>query len=519
MTWLLWICMETKDQSAKKEKVIMVIRDGWGERQSKENNAIMQVNTPVDDVLREKYPSTLIDASGNAVGLPTGYQGNSEVGHMTIGSGRIIFQPFERINKSIEEGSFFENKAFTDAIKNCKDNSSKLHIAGLLQVEGVHSHKDHLFALIDLCRQQDFRDVYFHIFTDGRDSPVNASISHLESLKEKLSETGIGEIATISGRFYAMDRDKRWDRTKKAYDCVVLGNCETEFEDALSAVKESHNKDITDEFIVPMKKQGFGGINNKDSFIFFNFRTDRPRQLTKALVEDEFDGFERENKNLFYVGMTQYYRPMNGRVAFEDVSFTNLLGDVIADNGLKQLRISETEKYAHVTFFFNGQKEEPSEGEDRILVPSPKVETYDKSPEMSVNEITQKLVEQINTEKYDLIVTNLVNCDMVGHTGDVDAIEKAIKAVDSATGKIVDSGLSHGYTILIFADHGNAEDQSLEWKTSHTMNKVPFIIVSDDMKGSVLKEDSGLSDVAPTVLTLMGLSVPSEMTGKSIVEK
>ena len=497
------------------KKVILVIRDGWGYRKECKDNAICEAPTPNTDKLMEKYPNVLLDASEEAVGLPKGYQGNSEVGHMTIGSGRVIFQSLARINKSIKDGDFFKIPEFLDAIKNCKENKTKLHLIGLLQVEGVHSHKEHLFALLDLCKKENFKDVLVHVVTDGRDSPVTDSLKHVEDLKLKLKDIGFGGIATVSGRYYVMDRDKRWERTKKAYECIVEAKADVEFEDTLKTIKESHAEDITDEFIIPRKRKGYGGVKQKDSFIFYNFRTDRPRQLTMAIVEKKFEGWERKPMDVFYVGMTQYYIPMNAKVAFPDMEIKKLLGEVVSKAGLKQLRISETEKYAHVTFFFNGQIEKPYKNEDRILVHSPKVATYDMKPEMSVYEVTEKLVDAIKSKKYDLIVTNLVNGDMVGHTGIIETIKKAVSAVDDCVGKIVDAGVENDYTLLLFADHGNAEDQTAGWRTSHTTNPVPLIVVSEEKYK--LKKGKGLKDIAPTALKILELEKPEEMTGESLI--
>lgn len=503
------------------KKVILIIRDGWGYRKEKVKNAIAETKTPYTDKLMKEYPNTLIHASGEYVGLPEGYQGNSEVGHMTIGSGRIFYQSLAKINKLIETKEFFNIKEFLDAINNCKKYKTHLHIIGLIQTEGVHSHIEHLFALLKLCKQENFKEVYIHALTDGRDSPPTDSIKNLNSVLDKIKEFGLGKIMTISGRYYAMDRDKRWERTKKAYDCIVKGISPESFDDSITAIKNSHKNNITDEFIVPIKEKSYTGINDNDSIIFFNYRTDRTRQLTQAIVEKDFNGFERQQLKVFYVAMTQYYNPMNAKVAIKDESSNNLLGEVIADNNLKQLRISETEKYAHVTFFFNGQKEEPNKNESRILIPSPKVATYDLKPEMSVYEIKDKLVEEINKNDYSLIVTNLVNGDMVGHTGNIPAIKKAISAVDECLGKIVEAGLKNDYTILVFADHGNAEDQTEKWITSHTLNPVPLILISNDktLKNSKLKKDKGLQDIAPTVLEILGIQKPKEMTGESIINK
>ncbi len=504
----------------KKEKVILLIRDGWGYRKSQKDNAIASASTPCTDKLMAEYPNTLLKASGEAVGLPKGYQGNSEVGHMTIGSGRIILQSMKRINESIDDKSFFSIPEFLKAIDNCKKNKSALHIAGLLQEEGVHSHIDHLYALLDLCRQNKFYDVKLHLFTDGRDAPVDASIGHFKDLQKKLKRLGFGEIATISGRYYSMDRDKRWDRTKKAYDCIVEGKSKN-FYDPITAIKESHTKGVTDEFILPIKKYSFKGMNKNDSFIFFNFRTDRTRQLTKAIVENDFNEWVRKKKNVYFVAMTQYYKGMNAKIAFKEQTLGNLCGKIISKNNLKQLRISETEKYAHVTFFFNGQTERKYRGESRILVSSPMVPTYDQKPEMSGNEVATKLIKEIRKDKFDFVVANLVNADMVGHSGNKEAIKKAIETVDDCTGRIVDEGLKKGYTILVFADHGNAEDQRPEWRTSHTTNPVPLILVSGNkrLKKAILRKGMGLKDIAPTALEIFGLDKPQEMTGESIIQK
>jgi 2,3-bisphosphoglycerate-independent phosphoglycerate mutase len=500
-------------------RVILVIRDGWGFRESCEDNAICSAKTPYADKLMREYPNTLLDASGEAVGLAAGYQGNSEVGHMTIGSGRIIFQSLPRIDKSIESGDFYKIGEFVNAIENCKKNQTTLHIMGLLQSEGVHSHERHLHALLRLCQRENFKNVKIHVFTDGRDAPVKDSIKHIKALYEVISETGVGEIATISGRFYAMDRNKTWDRTRKAYDCIVYGETSREYTDLIEYVEKLHAGDETDEFIVPSKKTRYCGVQESDSMIFFNFRTDRTRQLTQAIVEEDFIGWERKPLKLHYVAMTQFYNPMNAHIAFKDIPLANLLGETISKAGLKQLRISETEKYAHVTFFFNGQVEKPYPGEERALIQSPKVNTYDLKPEMSAYEVSEKLVEEIQKDIYDFIVVNLVNCDMVGHTGDVAAIEKAISAVDECSGKIVDAGLERGYTLMIFADHGHAEDQTPDWRTSHTTNKVPLIIASknEKIRSAKLKTGMGLKDIAPTALMILGLGKPSEMSGENII--
>ncbi len=500
----------------KEKKVILVIRDGWGYRESKVDNTITASDTPVDDRLRRDYPWTLIDASGEAVGLPPNYQGNSEVGHLTIGSGRTIDQSLVRINKSIENGEFFKKEEFIDAINNCKENGSNLHIIGLLQKEGVHAHINHLFALLDICKNQDFHNVLIHIITDGRDAPPTKGREYIKELISKIDSLGFGEIATVSGRYYSMDRDKRWERTKKAYDVLVEGTLDNHFDNPLSMLEECYKKGETDEFIIPGARKGYEGIKENDSIIFYNSRTDRPRQLTQAIVEKDFNGWERNPLNVFFVSMTEYYRPMNTKIAFKESENKNILGEVLSREGLKQLRISETEKYAHVTFFFNGQREDPFPDEDRIMVPSPKgVATYDEKPEMSAYEVRDILVKEIETGKYRFIAVNLVNADMVGHSGDREKTKMAVEAVDKVTGDIIEAGLANDYDILVTADHGNAEDQSSEWGTSHTTNKVPLIMVSN--RELSIGEGGGLRDLAPTILEILGIEKPKEMDGKSLL--
>ncbi len=504
----------------KNKPIIIIIRDGWGYRKEKEFNATEMGENPYTRMLMEKYPNTLLDASGEAVGLPKGYQGNSEVGHMTIGAGKIFFQSLPRINKSIESGEFFKNPELSKAIENCKKNKSTFHILGLLQKEGVHAHMDHCIALIELCKKENISDVLIHIISDGRDSPVDQTLKNVKELEEIIKKIGIGKIATISGRYYAMDRDKKWDRTKVAFDCIQNGITDIIFDNIDKSIEESYSKGETDEFLKPRKAIWYQGIKNNDSVVFFNFRTDRTRQLTMALIEDNFEGWERKPLNIFFVAMTEFYSPMNnrGHVAFPTEPVVNLLGEVLSKNNLKQLRISETEKYAHVTFFFNGQMEKAYEGEERILVPSPKVSTYDLKPEMSVYELGDRIVEEIKKQKYDVIITNLVNADMVGHTGVWEAILKAVKAVDDNLKKITQAGLQQNGVILILGDHGCIEEKTPELKTSHTKNKIPFIMVSNDQKllSVKLKEGRGLQDVAPTVLKLLEINQPLEMTGEPL---
>ncbi len=500
-------------------KVLLIIRDGWGYREETEKNYIALADTPNTDALTAKFPHTIIKASGLAVGLPDGFQGNSEVGHMTIGSGRIAFKSLVRINTAIEDGSFFTIPEFLDAIENARKHGTVLHLLGLLQSEGVHAHEDHLFALLDLCKQQNFSNVLVHVITDGRDAPIHDSLLHLAKLQAKFDEIGFGKVATISGRYYTMDRDTRWERTQKAYDAIVLATSLEKFDDAKTQIETCHTFGETDEFIVPRCASWYAGIKKDDSFIFFNCRTDRTRQLTKAMINDNFVGWERDVLPIFFVAMTEFYRPLPGHVAFKDISMENILGEVLANHGKHQLRISETEKYAHITFFFNGQREVPYEFEDRIMIPSPKIASYDLKPEMSVYEIADNLVEQISTEKYEFIATNLVNGDMVGHTAVADAIIHAVEAVDDCVGKIVASALDHGYSVIITADHGNAEDKTPAWETSHTINPVPLILVSNnpELQNITLQEGGTLADIAPTVLELLGIEKPVEMTAKSLI--
>lgn len=502
----------------KRQKVVVLIRDGWGYRKEENGNALTKKLASVSFGLMEKYPTTMLAAAGEAVGLPSGYQGNSEVGHVTMGVGRVIFQPFAQINKSIREGDFFKKPELLAAVENCKKNKSALHIMGLLQEEGVHSHTDHLYALLDFCKQQGISNVFIHAFTDGRDTPPTAGIEEMKKLQAALTALGFGKIATISGRYYAMDRDKRWDRTKKAYDAIVSAEGQ-EFEDPVEKLSNYYSAGETDEFIVPSVVKGYEGVNPHDSIIFYNFRTDRTRQLTMAIVEKSFEGWDRKPFEGVFVCMTQYYSPVNALVVFKDQDLTNILGEVVSNAGLKQLRISETEKYAHVTFFFNGQKEEPFKNEERIMVPSQKVATYDLKPEMSAHELTDAIVGELKKGIYDLVVANLVNVDMVGHTGVLDAIYKAVKVVDECTGKVAQAGLENGYTTLILGDHGCAEDKTPENPTSHTTNPVPLTMVSLDpeLEKSSLRQDGGFADVAPTVLDLLGVKKPEQMTGESLI--
>jgi len=497
----------------KKNKVIFIIKDGWGYRKEKDFNAVAEANTPYSDFLERNYPTTVIKASGEAVGLPKGYQGNSEVGHITIGAGRIVKGDLFVINEAIKNRSFFKNEQFLKAIENCKKKNSHLHIIGLLQKKGVHSHSDHLYALLDLCKKNKFKKVFIHVITDGRDAPVKDGEKQLKDLKKKIEKIGFGEVVTLSGRYYAMDRDKRWERTKKAYLAIAEGETKEKFDDPAREIKKCYQKNETDEFIIPTAKEGYAGFADNDSVIFFNFRSDRPRQLTQAIVEKNFNQWKREKISVFFVAMTTYYSSLKN-VAFKKRRVKNILGEVVSKNKMKQLRVSETEKYPHVTFFFNNQEEKPFLGEVRELVSSPKIPTYDLMPKMKAKTVANKTVKEIKKNKYHFIVVNLVNADMVGHTAKKEKIIEAVEVVDKETNKIVQAGLQEKYTIFIFADHGNAEDQRPQWATSHTTNPVKLTVLSEEMKR--LKKNGGLQDIAPTALSVLGIKKPKEMTGECL---
>ena len=504
-----------------KKPVVLMVLDGYGLSDHKEGNAIAMANTPVMDKLMAECPFVKGAASGLAVGLPDGQMGNSEVGHMNIGAGRIIYQDLTRITKAIADGDFFKNKVLISAIENCKKNDSDLHLWGLLSDGGVHSHIEHLYGLLELCKKENFDRVYVHAFLDGRDTPPASGKDYIEQLLAKMKEIGVGKIASLSGRYYAMDRDNRWERVGKAYDAMVYGEG-NKADNAVDAIKASYAADVTDEFVVPTVIDENGKISANDSVIFFNFRPDRAREITRTLVDDDFTGFERRNGRfpLYYVCMTQYDATMpNVDVAFKPASLENTFGEYIAKKGLSQLRIAETEKYAHVTFFFNGGVEAPFENEDRALINSPKVATYDLQPEMSAYLVCDEVLKRIESDKYDAIILNYANCDMVGHTGVFDAAVAAVEAVDECVGKTVDAVLAKGGIALITADHGNADKMMEEDGspfTAHTTNLVPLIIAG---AGNVLIREGGvLADLSPTMLKLMGLEQPKEMTGKSIIK-
>lgn len=507
-----------------KKLTMLMILDGFGINDNEKGNAVKLANTPNIDRLMKTCPTTEVYTSGLNVGLPDGQMGNSEVGHTNIGAGRIVYQELTRITKSIEDGDFFSIPEFVEAIENCKKNNSKLHIMGLLSDGGVHSHIRHLFALLELAKRRDFEDVYVHCFLDGRDTPPASAEGYIMQLEEKMKEKEVGKIASISGRFYAMDRDKRWQRIKKTYDALVNGIGENKAS-AVTAIESSYQKEIFDEFVEPTVivngETPIATIEKNDSVIFFNFRPDRAREITRTLVDKEFNEFETKDLNLYFVCMTPYDETMpNVKVAFKKEPLKNTFGEYISNNGLTQLRIAETEKYAHVTFFFNGGEEKQYKGEDRILVPSPKVETYDLKPEMSAIEVTDKVVEAIKSEKYDSIILNYANPDMVGHTGNLEASIKAIETIDNCVGRVIEEINKVNGVCLITADHGNSE-QMIDYKTgephtAHTTNPVPLILVG--MEGVTLKTGK-LADLAPTMLDIMGLKKPDEMTGESIIVK
>ncbi|MGN1298474.1 MAG: 2,3-bisphosphoglycerate-independent phosphoglycerate mutase [Candidatus Scatovivens sp.] len=507
-----------------KSTTMLMILDGFGINEQEEGNAVKLANIPNINELLKKNPNTIIHTSGIDVGLPEGQMGNSEVGHTNIGAGRIIYQDLAKITKSIEDGDFFSKEEFIQAIENCKKHNSKLHIMGLLSDGGVHSHNRHLYGLLELAKRKDFENVFVHCFMDGRDTPPASGENFITQLEAKMEEKGVGKIATISGRFYSMDRDKRWERVEKSYNALVKGEGE-KYNSATVAIEESYQKEIFDEFIKPTvicnnNGEPLAKIEENDSVIFINFRPDRARQITRAIVDENFDGFSRDYFKTFFVCMTPYDETMpNVKVAFKKEEIKNTLGEILSKNGLKQLRIAETEKYAHVTFFFNGGEEKQYEGEDRILVPSPKVETYDLKPEMSAFEVTNKVVDAIKSNKYDLIILNYANPDMVGHTGNLEAAIKALEALDECVKKVCDAINDVNGVLLVTADHGNSE-QMIDYKTgepytAHTTNPVPLAIVG--LKNKKLKEGR-LADIAPTILEILGLEKPEEMTGESLIE-
>ena len=505
---------------------VLLILDGYGIAKDPSVSAI-EGHSPNIKKLMEEYPWAEGEASGFDVGLPEGQMGNSEVGHLNMGAGRVVDQPLVKITKKVRDGSFFENEVLLGAIENCKKYDSNLHIYGLLSDGGVHSHTEHMYAAVELAKRHGLSKVYVHAFLDGRDVPPTSGKEYLETLKNKLNEMGVGKIATIGGRYYVMDRDTNWDRVEKAYDAFTLGEG-VQALDAVDAISKSYDDGVTDEFVLPtvLTEDGHpvATIDDNDSIIFFNFRPDRAREITRAFVTDDFSGFERKKKvnNLYYVNYAECDASItNKHVAFpQEEKMENTLSEYLSKQGLKQLHIAETEKYAHVTFFFNGGIEDEVEGEDRILVASPKVATYDLQPEMSVYEVTDKLLDALDSDKYDFVVCNFANGDMVGHTGIMEAAQKAVEAIDECAMKVVNKVIEKNGQMFICADHGNCDIMVTPEgapHTAHTTNKVPFIIVNyrKDIK---VREGGKLGDIAPTILEMMGITIPEEMTGESLIE-
>ena len=508
----------------KNKLTMLVIIDGWGINENEEANAAKLANTPNLDYLFGQYPDSIIHTSGLDVGLPDGQMGNSEVGHMNIGAGRIVYQEFTRISKSIADGDFFNKEEFINALENAKKNNTNLHIYGLLSDGGVHSHNTHLYALLKLCKMQNFDRVFVHCFLDGRDTPPASAENYIIELEDRMKEIGVGRVASIMGRYYAMDRDKRWERVKLAYDALVNGEG-LKASSAVDAIENSYQKEEFDEFVKPTLVTDSNGepiatIKENDSIIFFNFRTDRAREITRSLVDPEFDGFEVKHFPTYYVCMTEYDATMpNVHVAFKPQTFKNKFGEYISSLGYSQLRIAETEKYAHVTFFFDGQEEVDYPGKTVKKIDSPKVATYDLQPEMSAYEVTDTVVDYIRKNETDVIILNYANCDMVGHTGSLEAAIKAVEAVDECVGKVAAEVLKVDGQLVIIADHGNCE-QMIDYNTgephtAHTTNPVPIILVTNNKELKIA--EGKLCDIAPTLLDLMGVDKPAEMTGKSLI--
>ncbi len=504
-----------------KKRVLLCILDGWGISKDKEYNAVYCADTPNYDKFIKEMPNTILHADGLNVGLPEGQMGNSEVGHLNIGAGRIVYQELTRINKSIDEGDFFKNSEFLNAINHVKNNNSALHIYGLVSPGGVHSSMKHLKALIKMTSDTGLKNVYVHAFLDGRDTPPKSADKYLAEIEEELKKYNLPKIASIIGRYWAMDRDKRWERVEKAYNCLTLGEGIKE-EDSNSAINNSYNNNVTDEFVEPVsisKRR----IDDNDAIIFFNYRPDRAREITRSFVDENFEGFNRKKviKNLYYVCMTQYDETLSTPVAFKPQTLVNILGDVLDENGIKQFRTAETEKYAHITFFFNGGVEKSGKLETRALVNSPKVATYDLKPQMSAYEVCDNVLKALDDEQYGFILVNFANPDMVGHTGVMEAAVKACHAVDECVGKIAQKALENDVTMIITADHGNAEwmfdTKTNAPQTAHTTNPVPFIIVSGEKYE--LNQEGALCDIAPTVLDILNIERPKEMTGKSMIKE
>lgn len=506
------------------KKVILIIMDGWGLGKVASADAIQHANAPFTKSLYTRYPNTTLITCGEAVGLPDGQMGNSEVGHLNLGAGRVVYQELQRINVAVRDGSFARNEELLKAVRFAKKNNKPLHLLGLVSDGGVHSHINHLKAMVDVCKNEGLENLFIHAFTDGRDCDPKSGLGFIKELQEHLNKT-TGKIATVSGRYYAMDRDKRWERVKLAYDAMVNGNGQ-KATDAIAAVENSYTGNITDEFIKPTvivdeAQQPLGCIQNGDVAICFNFRTDRCREITQVLTQADFPEQQMYRLNLHYTTMTEYDHTFkNVNIIFENDNLNNTIGEVLEQNGLKQLRAAETEKYPHVTFFFSGGREAVFEGEKRVLVASPKVATYDLKPEMSAYELTDAILPEINNKAFDFACINFANADMVGHTGVWTAAIKAVETVDQCVEKLITAALTNGYTIFLTADHGNSDymiNEDGSPNTAHTLNPVPFFIIDNEWKGKV--SSGKLGDIAPTILTMMRLPIPQEMTGKILIDK
>lgn len=519
--------MQTRGTLVKVPKpVVLMILDGWGEGPKCDVNAIACANPVHIESLKQNYPWSLLEASGLKVGLPEGLMGNSEVGHLNIGAGRVVYQEITRISQAIQDGTFFENRELNAAVSFARAHGGALHLMGLVSDGGVHSTMSHLQGLVDLARRRGFERVYLHAFLDGRDVPPSSALQYIEEIEAYMARNGIGQIATVMGRYWAMDRDKRWERVEKAYRAMVHGEGRTA-PAAAAAVQDAYAADQTDEFIEPTIIIGPDGqplatVKDGDAVVFFNFRADRAREITRAFVDADFDGFTRDYRpRIRYVCFTQYDVTIDTPVAFEPQNLINTLGEILAQNGIKQLRIAETEKYAHVTFFFNGGVESPNPGEDRVLIPSPKVATYDLKPEMSAYAVTDRVLSEIDRDVYDLVIMNYANADMVGHTGIMDAAVQAVQTVDTCVGRVVEKVLSKGGALIITADHGNADlmmnEATGEPVTAHTTNRTPVLIVGDAFRQCSVRQGGSLQDIAPTILKMLNLPVPSEMTGKPLI--
>ncbi|SFG65029.1 phosphoglycerate mutase [Halobacillus alkaliphilus] len=504
----------------------LIILDGYALRDEEKGNAVKQANTPNFDRYWNQFPHAQLTACGEAVGLPEGQMGNSEVGHLNIGAGRVVYQSLTRINLSIREGEFYENEVLLNAVRNAKAKNKALHIFGLLSDGGIHSHIDHMFATLNLAKNEGLEEVYIHAFLDGRDVGQQSAKTYIQQTLDKVEEIGVGKLATISGRYYAMDRDNRWERVKLAYDAIAYGKGH-KYEDPLQAVEDSYQKEVYDEFVEPViltdeNGEAQGTVNDEDSIIFFNFRPDRAIQLSKTFANDDFDGYERGGdapKNTYFVGMTQYSDAVNSKIAFPPKDLKNTVGEVLANNNKKQLRIAETEKYPHVTFFMSGGRENEFDGEERILIDSPKVATYDLQPEMSAYEVTDALLGELDADKHNAIILNFANPDMVGHSGMLEPTIKAIEAVDECLGKIVDKIHEKGGHAIITADHGNSDEVTTpdgHAMTAHTTNPVPVIVTKE---GAELRTEGVLGDLSPTLLELLNIEQPEEMTGQSLIKK